>query len=199
MPPQVSIWYGAVLRGDLNAIRVGSFSNIQDKTIIHAARCVQSPCARWQTMHPMRSSHLLILPLYFPAKSSNCMQQAVSSFQGIALRVVHACRTSPTGLMAATVIGRYCTVGQGCLLRSATIENECIVGDRSILLEGSLMENHSVLAPGSVLPPGRLVPAGQLWAGNPARFVRDLTKDEARGPPAPAWHGLLSSMPDSVH
>jgi carbonic anhydrase/acetyltransferase-like protein (isoleucine patch superfamily) len=94
--------------------------------------------------------------------------------------LAHACRTSPTGLSAATVIGRYCTVGQGCLLRSATIEHECIVGDRSILLEGSLMESHSVLAPGSVLPPGRLVPARQLWAGNPARFVRDLTKDEAR-------------------
>ena len=37
---QVSVWYGAVLRGDLNAIRVGAFSNIQDKCIIHAARCM---------------------------------------------------------------------------------------------------------------------------------------------------------------
>jgi carbonic anhydrase/acetyltransferase-like protein (isoleucine patch superfamily) len=40
------------------------------------------------------------------------------------------------------------------------------------------VETHSVLAPGSVLPPGRYVPSGQLWAGNPARYVRDLTKDE---------------------
>ncbi|BDA41489.1 Gamma carbonic anhydrase-like 1, mitochondrial [Coccomyxa sp. Obi] len=121
---QVSIWYGAVLRGDLNNIRVGAYSNIQDKSIIHAAR------------------------------------------------------TSPTGLPAATKIGRYVTIGQGCLLRSATVENECIIGDRSILMEGSLVEKQSVLAPGTVLPPGRLVPSGQLWAGNPARYVRDLTKDE---------------------
>lgn len=49
---------------------------------------------------------------------------------------------------------------------------------RCILLEGSVVEGQSVLAPGSLLPPGRLVPRGQLWAGNPARFVRDLTKDE---------------------
>ncbi len=36
--PQVSIWYGCVLRADLNTIMVGAFTNIQDRTIIHAAR-----------------------------------------------------------------------------------------------------------------------------------------------------------------
>ena len=83
-----------------------------------------------------------------------------------------------TGLPAATVIGRYVTIGQGCLLRSTTVEDECIIGDKSILLEGSLVEHNSILAPGTVLPPGRLIPSGQLWGGNPARFVRDLSKDE---------------------
>ncbi|CAL5222609.1 g5002 [Coccomyxa viridis] len=121
---KVSIWYGAILRGDLNAIRINSYSNIQDKTVIHAAR------------------------------------------------------TSPTGLSAATIIGKYVTIGQGCLLRSATIEDMVVIGDKSILMEGSLVESNSVLAPGTVLPPGRLVPSGQLWAGNPARYVRDLSKDE---------------------
>lgn len=37
---------------------------------------------------------------------------------------------------------------------------------------------NSMLGSGSVLPPGRRVPAGELWAGNPARFVRMLTNDE---------------------
>ena len=36
---QVSVWYGCVLRGDLNSIKVGSFSNIQERTVVHAARC----------------------------------------------------------------------------------------------------------------------------------------------------------------
>lgn len=30
-----SIWYGAVLRGDLNAIRIGRYSNVQDNCTIH--------------------------------------------------------------------------------------------------------------------------------------------------------------------
>eukprot|EP00891_Asterochloris_glomerata_P001806 jgi/Astpho2/1806/e_gw1.00037.15.1_t len=129
---KVSIWYGCVLRGDLNHISVGAFSNVQDRTVIHAAR------------------------------------------------------TSPTGLSAATRIGRYVSIGKGCMIRSATVEDEVIIGDKSILMEGCLVETHSVLEPGTVLPPGRLVPAGQLWGGNPAKFMRELTKDEIADIPAAA-------------
>ncbi|HEX5632517.1 MAG TPA: gamma carbonic anhydrase family protein, partial [Gemmatimonadales bacterium] len=31
-----SVWYGAVVRGDLEAITIGAESNIQDLTIMHA-------------------------------------------------------------------------------------------------------------------------------------------------------------------
>ena len=34
----VSVWYGAVLRGDLNAIVVGARSNIQDNAVLHVDR-----------------------------------------------------------------------------------------------------------------------------------------------------------------
>lgn len=124
---RVSIWYGCVLRGDLSSVRVGAFSNIQDRTVIHAAR------------------------------------------------------TSPTGLSSASIVGRYVTVGKACMLRSATIQDEVLIGDRSVLMEGSFVETQSVLAPGSVLPPGRLVATGELWAGNPAKLVRKLSKDEKAG------------------
>ena len=33
-----SIWYNAVLRGDVNSISVGSDSNIQDGAVVHVAR-----------------------------------------------------------------------------------------------------------------------------------------------------------------
>ena len=33
-----SIWYGSTLRGDLNKIRVGSGTNIQDGTVVHVTR-----------------------------------------------------------------------------------------------------------------------------------------------------------------
>ncbi|MEM9750829.1 MAG: gamma carbonic anhydrase family protein [Pseudomonadota bacterium] len=35
--PDANIWYGCVLRGDVNFIRVGPRTNIQDGTIVHVA------------------------------------------------------------------------------------------------------------------------------------------------------------------
>jgi len=70
------------------------------------------------------------------------------------------------------------TIGAYSLLRSCTIEPECIIGQHSILMEGSLVETQSILEAGSVVPPGRRIPSGELWAGNPARFVRTLTHEE---------------------
>jgi carbonic anhydrase/acetyltransferase-like protein (isoleucine patch superfamily) len=34
----VNVWYGCVLRGDVNAIRVGARSNIQDGAVLHVTR-----------------------------------------------------------------------------------------------------------------------------------------------------------------
>lgn len=82
------------------------------------------------------------------------------------------------GLPAETLIERYVTVGAGSLLRSCSVEPECVIGQRSILMEGSLVETNSILEAGTVVPPGRRIPAGELWAGNPARFVRKLTHEE---------------------
>lgn len=92
--------------------------------------------------------------------------------------VIHAAWNSPTGLPAETSIDRFVTIGAYSLLRSCTIEPECIIGQHSILMEGSLVETHSILEAGSVVPPGRRIPSGELWAGNPARFVRTLTHEE---------------------
>jgi len=34
----VSVWYGAVLRGDIHEIRVGKLSNVQDNVVIHVTK-----------------------------------------------------------------------------------------------------------------------------------------------------------------
>jgi len=78
----------------------------------------------------------------------------------------------------STIVGHFVTVGHSCLLRGTTVENDCIVGMGSKLLEGSYMEKTSQLGANSVLERGQRIPSGQLWAGSPARYVRDLTSDE---------------------
>lgn len=43
-----------------------------------------------------------------------------------------------------------------------------------------MIERNVIIAPGSVLPVDTFIPSGQLWAGNPAKYIRDLTDDEKK-------------------
>ena len=36
------------------------------------------------------------------------------------------------------------------------------------------VESRSVVAAGALVPPGTRIPSGQVWAGSPAKFLRNL-------------------------
>lgn len=48
--PQSSVFYGAVLRGDIHEIRVGEGSNIQDNAIVHLADDYGAYIGKWCTI-----------------------------------------------------------------------------------------------------------------------------------------------------
>ena len=76
-------------------------------------------------------------------------------------------------------IGSNVTVGHGALLISCTIGDDVLVGQGAIVQEGSSVASKCIVAAGAVLPPNTQVPSGQLWAGNPAKFIRNVTPEEA--------------------
>ena len=47
---QASVWYGAVLRGDINRIVVGHHSNIQDNAVLHLADDFPCLVGNWVTV-----------------------------------------------------------------------------------------------------------------------------------------------------
>jgi carbonic anhydrase/acetyltransferase-like protein (isoleucine patch superfamily) len=40
------------------------------------------------------------------------------------------------------------------------------------------VEEYGMLAAGAVLTPKKVVKSGQIWAGNPAKYFRDMTAEE---------------------
>jgi len=92
--------------------------------------------------------------------------------------VVLTSAVNPTGFAARTYIGDWVSIGQGCVLRGCTVDDYAVVGDGCVIQEGALVETQAVLEPGSVLPQGARVPAGEVYAGNPAVFVRKLSKEQ---------------------
>ncbi len=114
-----SVWYGATLRGDVNVIRVGEFTNIQDGTVVHVTR-----------------------------------------------------RTHGTS------IGSRCTIGHGAIVHGCTLEDGSYIGMRATVMDGAVVESGAMVAAGALVTPGKRVPSGELWAGSPARPMRDLRPDE---------------------
>ena len=114
-----SIWYGAVLRGDGNYIRVGARTNVQDGAIVH------------------------INTQLFPC-----------------------------------IIGADITIGHGAIVHACTLEDSCFVGMGATVLDGAVVERHAMVAAGALVTPGKRVPTGELWAGNPAKKMRDLTEKD---------------------
>jgi len=87
--------------------------------------------------------------------------------------VVHVTRN-----LSGTYIGDDVTIGHAAIIHAATIKNRCLVGMGAIILDEAVIEEGAMVAAGAVVTPRTIVPSGQLWAGNPARYMRDLTDDE---------------------
>lgn len=103
----------------------------------------------------------------------------------------------PSGLSAETVIGVGVTIGHGAMLTSCTIGGNTLIGQGSVVQEGCVslymmrnlsergrhvirchIGNDCIIAAGAVVLPDTIVPDGQLWAGNPAVYIRDVTDEE---------------------
>ena len=79
---------------------------------------------------------------------------------------------------SGTYVGDDVTVGHSAILHACTVEDFGFVGMQACVMDGAVVEGFGMLAAGALLTPGKRVPKGQLWAGRPARYMRDLTDEE---------------------
>ncbi len=126
-----SIWYGCVVRGDVNRITIGEGTNIQDGTVIHVNH---DPSGNYKD----------------------------------------------TGGGMSTWIGSHITVGHQALLHACRLEDGCFIGMRAVVMDEAVIEAGAMVAAGALVTPRKRVPSGQLWAGSPAKYLRDLTPDEIK-------------------
>ena len=114
-----SVWFGAVLRADVDAIRMGCRMNVQDCACIHQSQ--GSPVV---------------------------IEDDVSIGHGA---VVHACR----------------------LRRGA------LVGMNATVLDGAEVGEEAIIAAGAVVLAGTKVGPCEIWAGVPARRVKEADREQA--------------------
>lgn len=111
-----SVWFNAVVRGDVNSIRMGNKVNIQDGAVIH------------------------------------CTYQ----------------RTK-------TIIGNNVSIGHNAIVHGCTIHDFVLVGMGAIVMDNADIGSNSIIAAGAVVLENTKIEEGSIYAGVPARKVKNIS------------------------
>jgi carbonic anhydrase/acetyltransferase-like protein (isoleucine patch superfamily) len=98
---------------------------------------------------------------------------------GTVIHVESAHPSSPQG--HSTIIGQDVLVGHLAMIHGCRLHDRSFVGLGAIVMNESEVESDAMLAAGAMLTSGKRVASGQLWAGRPAKYLRDLTEDDILG------------------
>lgn len=122
MGEECSVWFNAVVRGDVHFIRMGHRVNVQDNAVIH------------------------------------CTYQKFP-----------------------TTIGNNVSIGHNAIVHGCTLHDNVLVGMGSIVMDGCVVESNSIIAAGAVLTAGTHVPGGSIFAGIPAKKIKDISPELTKG------------------
>ena len=122
MGDDCSVWFNAVIRGDVNSIKMGNKVNIQDGAVIH------------------------------------CTYQK-----------------------AATTLGNNVSVGHNAMVHGCTIHDNVLVGMGAIVMDGCVVEENCLIAAGAVVLENTHIKSGSVYAGVPAKKVKELTPELFEG------------------
>ncbi len=95
---------------------------------------------------------------------------------GSVLHITHAGPFNPDGW--PLTIGEDVTIGHAAVLHGCTVGNRVLVGMGAIIMDGAVVEDDVVIAAGALVTPGKVLRSGYLYAGSPARELRELSDKE---------------------
>lgn len=119
---QCSVWYNAVIRADVNSIKIGNKVNIQDGAVVHCT----------YQKHP-------------------------------------------------TFIGNNVSIGHNAIVHGCTLHDNVLVGMGAIVMDNCVVNSNSIIAAGAVITQNTVVESGTIWAGVPAKKVKDIDQSNFAG------------------
>jgi carbonic anhydrase/acetyltransferase-like protein (isoleucine patch superfamily) len=122
MGDDCSVWFNAVIRGDVNSIRLGNKVNVQDGAVIH--------CTFEKTK---------------------------------------------------TYIGNNVSIGHNAIVHGCVIANNVLIGMGSIVMDNCQIGSNCIIAAGAVVLENTIVEPGSIYAGVPAKKVKDISQELISG------------------
>lgn len=77
-----------------------------------------------------------------------------------------------------THIGDDVTIGHSAILHACDVHSGGFVGMGSLILDGVVIESKAMVGGGSLVTSHKTVKKGELWAGRPAKILRELTEKD---------------------
>jgi len=122
MGDDCSVWFNAVVRGDVHYIKMGNKVNVQDGACIH------------------------------------CTYQK-----------------------APTNIGNNVSIGHNAIVHGCTVHDNVLIGMGAIVMDHCVIGSNSIIAAGAVVLENTQVEPGSVYAGVPAKKVKDINPDHIKG------------------
>ena len=122
MGDDCSVWFNAVIRGDVNSIRLGNKVNVQDGAVIH------------------------------------CTYEKTKA-----------------------IVGNNVSIGHNAIVHGCVIEDNVLVGMGAIIMDNAHIGSNSIIAAGAVVLENTAVEPGSIYAGVPAKKVKDISHELIKG------------------
>ena len=113
-----SVWFNAVVRGDVHYIHIGNKVNIQDGAVIHCT----------YQKHPVN-------------------------------------------------IGNNVSIGHRAIVHGCTLEDNVLIGMGAIVMDNVVVQKNALVAAGAVVLENTIVESGCIYAGVPAKKVKELSPE----------------------
>lgn len=78
-----------------------------------------------------------------------------------------------------TTIGNYVSIAHNAIVHGCTIEDKVLIGMGAIVMDGAVIETGSIIAAGAIVTQNTRVPSGSIYAGNPAKFLKNVSPEAA--------------------
>ncbi|QED38018.1 gamma carbonic anhydrase family protein [Antarcticibacterium arcticum] len=82
---------------------------------------------------------------------------------------------------AATVIGNNVSIGHRAIVHGCTVEDNSLVGMGAIVMDHAVVQKNCIIAAGAVVLENTICEAGHIYAGIPAKKVKQLTQEQIDG------------------
>lgn len=73
------------------------------------------------------------------------------------------------------LLGKRVITGHNAVLHACTIGNGCLIGMGAVVLSGATIGDGTIVAAGSLVKERATLKPNSLYAGNPARFIREIS------------------------